>query len=369
MPNLSGLPPAADTPTISIDLALPLGTDGVQREKREGAAETAPGASQSSTANLDRDGSTRFAYPCMPVACTAVGANPGLFVVPGFKPGSSSTVQNARYLLNPTTTTTAPMVTFRGRAPAANPAVGAIVNGRRVNLTATYPATVTAGSTFYVTLTFPAASATPRTITVLGIDQFGGAACTSGHALVKPTAGKRRIVIIGDSYTNGASNSASTPPGAGMTETFAWTLALSMGADEIGQVGIGGTGWVVQNTLGSVSRFQGRIADAMSLNPHVVIFAGGRNDEDTGVQTAVELALDTVGSNVERYVMHTCTNTGQPAVIAAMAAAAKSRGVPFLDMDVNSHAKITDGIHMTFDGHQSYAAEARTRLIAAGAMA
>ena len=56
------------------------------REKRVGVAETAAGASQTSTAALDLNGSTRYRYPGVP---SAIGfpSNPGQYAATDLQPG------------------------------------------------------------------------------------------------------------------------------------------------------------------------------------------------------------------------------------------------------------------------------------------
>lgn len=382
IPDLSGFTPTADTPTISwatlTAAAAPTvsGSSGWYREKRTGVAETAVGGSQSSTNALDLTGSTYFSYPAQPVAVNATAANAGNYVSSDFKPGSNSSVQNARWLFAVSTVTSADVVQYRLRAPVANPFVGMIiVNGKRVTDVSTFTSGISAGGGWGLTLTFP--SSASRTITIYGLNNeggFGGMACNSAYSFAKPTAAiTRRIAIIGDSYVNGSSNSSASPAGANSVETFAWKLAKRMGADEILQAGIGGTGWLSQLSTGTDSLFSGRIDEVMSLSPHGVIFAGGRNDTSTGLQTAVESSLDAVGSSVERYVTHTASNsgggaTGGSASIAAIAAACKTKGVPFIDTDIDGLGKIADGVHPTFSGHGTLGTNVGNGLVKAGAL-
>jgi len=368
MADLS-LAPAIDTPAISIaaigTTAAPLlaGSPGWFREKRLGVAESPAGASQTSTADLDLVGSTHFRYPAVPAAL-GHAANAGQFVVTAQKPGSTAAVQNAKWLFNLEFTTDASAVQLRLRAPVAAPMLGMVlVNGRRIQEGAYSFSGLTAGNAYAVTLTFP--SAGPRVVQIRGMwntdGGFGGATVSAEYSLTKtsPTI-SRRVAIIGDSYVNGAGSYASS--GANSVETFAWRLAALMGADEVVQAGIGGTGWVNQLSTGADSLFAARVAPVMALSPHVVIFAGGRNDPAAGLQAAVEQSLDAVGSGVERYVLPTASEATQADRRAAIQAACTSRSVRYLDVAVDSRPKIADGIHMTYPGHVSYADDAYSLL-------
>lgn len=381
IPDLSALAPAADTPTLSwatsTAAAAPnvAGSSGWYREKRSGVAEAAAGGAQSSTNDLDLTGSTHFSYPAQPAAVPGVTANAGNYVNTGFVPGSNGSVQNARWLFAVSTVTSADIVEYRLRAPVANPFIGQIiVNGKRVSEAVTFTTGISAGGAWILRLTFP--SSALRTITIYGLNNneggFGGMAVNSAYSLTKPTAIiTRRVAIIGDSFVRGSGNSSQTPQGANPVETFLWKLAKRMGADEIVQAGLGGTGWLNQLSTGTDSLFSGRITPVMSLSPHVVIFAGGRNDTATGLQAAVESSLDAVGSTVERYVTHTAANaggggSGGASAIAAIAAACKVKGVPFVDTDIDGLTKLADGIHPTFSAHQTLAANVASGLIKAG---
>lgn len=356
--DIFALTPPEDTPVVTSAavgasaVSTIAGSAGWYREKRIGVAETAPGAAQTSTAGLDIAGSTRFRYPALPSAA-GHAANAGNYILTDYKPGGSP--QNARWLCNVEFITSSPTVEFRLRAPVANPAFGTIkVNGKYVQ-DHNFIATAAAGAGYGVKLSFP--DSRPRRILVMGLSasegDFGGVAVASGYTVVEPTnTPTRRIAFITDSYGNGAGTFATA--GAGSTETFIWRLATYMGADEVIPAGIGSTGWTAILTGQPTSNFAGRISAVMAMNPHVVVFAGGRNDSDVGLQAAVEASLDAVGTGVERYVMRTSANTST-AVNAAIAAACASRGVPYLDVNIDAIPKIADGIHPTFQGHKDLA--------------
>lgn len=347
--------PASDVPTITYASraagAAPgiAGSAGWLREKRIGAAETAPGSTQSSTASLDISGSTRFRYSGVPAA-PAHTANPSQYVETDYKPGGSS--QSARWLFNlEFILENTNQVEIRLNAPSANPSLGmVVVNGRRIQETAVI-ATATAGSGYSATLTFP--SAARRHIRIYGLNgnlgRFGGVAVPAGGIVTKPTnVVGRRIAIIGDSFTNGAN-------GVRATETFAWDLARKMHGDEVIQAGIGGTGFVNIINSEAVSAYSGRVPDVLAMNPHVIIFVGGRNDGNmAGLGAAVEAILDATASVPERWVVsQDLSAPGNTAIQSATSA----KGVGFVDMsDHMSQIEISnDGVHPTFLGHRQFA--------------
>lgn len=326
-------------------------TAGWQREKRVGVTTTAPGGIQSSTAALDTAGDTRFKYSGVPAAI-GYTANPAQYVSTDYKPGGSS--QNAYWLFNVEFTTSSPTVELRLNAPVANPRLGLVlVNDKLVSETAVY-ATATAGNGYAAKLTF--SSSRPRTIKIIGLNhnmgRFGGIAVETGYAISRPASNGKRIAVIGDSWVNGALGSA--PLGANSVETFAWRLARMLGGDEFIQAGIGGTGWVKTINAEPSSNYAGRIPSVMALNPDVIIFTGGRNDSEAGLQVAIEATLDATSSVAERYVIST-TAGGQSLVRTAMEAAATTKSVRYIDVSNSSIAYGTDGIHPTFAGHKAVA--------------
>lgn len=353
------LAPPADIPHISPGHALSgsasptiAPTTGWWREKRDGFAEPDVGTTPATTVNtvLDLTGSTRFAYPALPQG-DPLASFPSGYVISTLKPGG--TAQQAFWPFNVDLVTDSPVIELRLQAPVAAPSLGRIfVNGKPISETATFLSGRTAGSGYGVVLTFDTAAT--RRITIYGLNntvgRFGGVAVLTGHTVTKPTAPvTKRLAVIGDSFVNGAGSSISATSGANIVETFALRVAVELGMDEVILAGIGGTGY----TGGAAGeKFIDRVSAVMALNPTHVLVAGGRNDTATGEQAAVEAVLDAIGAGVTRWVTHTASNASQAAVIAAIAAGAASRGVTFVDLDIDSVPKIVgDGVHPTFAGH------------------
>lgn len=354
--------PAADTPTLTSAAVgasaatTVAGSAGWLREKRVGVAENVPGASQTSTAALDVTGSTRFAYPGVPSGAGFV-SNPGQYVDTPFKPGGSS--QNAYWLFSVAFLTDSPVVQLRFNAPTTNPSSMIRINGRRLQ-DQSEAATSAAGSGYGWTLTFP--SAGTRHIRLDGMQggegRWGGVAVASGYTATKPsTTYDKTVAVIGDSYSNGA---GSYPNGANPMETFIWRLAGLMGADNVIACGIGGTGWNTEINSDPNSLFSARVAPVMAFNPDVLVWVGGRNDSanPTGLQSAVESTFSSAQSynpNIPMYVVHSSTNTDP--VNSQIQAACANYGVTYLNVDVDSLPKISDGIHPTYAGHVTLANE------------
>lgn len=347
-------PPAADTPVITFDAA---GYGTLVAPKRIGDV---------ANAGLDMDGDTRFRYFGFPQG-VATPADPTQFVDTTLKPGGAT--QAAAWPFSVEFETTSDIVQVKSRAGTASPNQGIIlVNGRFVQDTRIL-STTAAGSWTRMRLTFP--STGYRRIQIIGLNptlgSFGGVQVTTGHSVIRPNyAVKRRIAIIGDSLTNG---SGVAPGGAATSETYALRLAYLMGADQVILAGIGGTGWVTQSGGETQSHFGARVAPVVAMDPDVIIFMGSRNDPTaTGVQAAVEAALDGCASVPEVYVTGTVTATGFTAQNAAVKAGTEAKGRKFVDLagiiygtgkagaltnDGNADFFIgTDGIHPTHEGHK-----------------
>lgn len=350
------LAPSVDIPTISAGHALGgsatptiSSPSGWWREKRQGFAETAVGSTPATSVNTDLDltGSTRFKYPCLPEG-DPLGSFPSGYVISTLKPGGDAQVASWAFTVE--FETASPVIELRLQAPVSAPCLGRIlVNGKPIAQHAHFLSGRTAGSGYGVTLTF--ATSALRRITIYSLNnnvgRFGGVAVQTGYTVAKPTRTiTTRMAIIGDSFVNGANNS--TTNGANIVETFAFRVAQMLGMDEVILAGIGSTGFTAGS---SPTRFIDRVSAVMAMSPTHVLIAGGRNDSATGEQAAVEACLDAIGSGVTRWVTHTCSSS-QATVIAAIAAGCASRGVPFIDLDIESIPKIAgDGVHPTTDGH------------------
>ena len=361
-PDYSGIAPSYNQPTITTT-AVPAaaattiaGSAGWLREKRIGVAENIPGGSQTSTNAPDLTGSTRFAYPGL-AAASAEASSPGNYIRSNYKPGGSS--QNAYWLMTIDLVTDATEIEYRINVAVTNGWFGLVcVDGLRVDV---HPLMITsppnAGSGAGVKLTFP--DSRERRITVYGLNQaqgrFGGVAVNAGATVTKASTPSRTIVVLGDSYVAGSAGTLAV-------ETFAWQLALKMGADCVVQAGIGGTGFVTDLSGEPTSSFDGRIADILAMNPAAVIVAGGRNDTASSLQAAVESLLSSLSSVPERYVIPTASESSQASVRVAMQAACTAQNVPYIDVAIDALEKIGDGIHPTYNGHQALAADAFARM-------
>lgn len=342
----------SDAPSID-------GSAGWYREKRLGADEKPPNVGgQYDGGALDLDGSTYFRYPALPAA-SDYGPNPGRIIISDLKPGGDA--QYAFWLFNVEFVTTSPVVEFALNPGVTNGHLGLVlVDGKRVSERAVRH-TSTNGTGMAAKMTFPTTKA--RTITVYGLNdgtgRFGGVGVAPGHTVTKPkTRPTRRIAFIGDSFVNGAGD-------VDATETFVWRLANLMGADEVLQVGIGGTGWAATPGGSQATRFVNRIPEVLAMNPDVIIFGGGRNDSPDGTQAAVAEALELVKGR-EVYVVSTASDEGQAAVNDAISAGAKSAGVPFIRANID-RLPLLDDVHLTYDAHQRFADELYTQIVFARA--
>lgn len=321
------------------------GSAGWYREKRVGQAEVAPGANQAS-GDLDMTGSTFFSYPGVPKAIDWSN-NPGRVIITELKPGGDA--QFAYWLFNLEFVTSSPQVEIFINSSTANGKFGSIsVNGKPIakrNVRHNQPAGIGMGAK----LTFP--SAKERTIRITGLNsgngRWGGVAVAPGYDVKKSVfRPARKFATIGDSFVNGTNEVAST-------ETFIWRLAGLMGADELLQVGIGGTGF--HNTQNN-STFINRVPAVLDYKPDVLIIAGGRNDPPANLQAAVETFLDAVSSVKEVYLVTTASDSGQAAVNDAMRAGAEAKGVPFIRANVDRYPR-EDAVHLSFEGHEGFADE------------
>jgi lysophospholipase L1-like esterase len=334
----------SDTSTIP-------GSPGRFREKRVGAAETAAGAGQSSAGDLDLTGSSHYRYHGFPSA-PDFASNSTRSVATTVKPGGNS--QFANWLLGLGFTTSSPSMRIALNPVATNGDLGFItVNGQPISARATI-FTASAGNPTEAILTFP--DSRSRTIVIEGLNQnqgrFGGITVENGYTITKPTKViKRRIAFIGDSFVNGNGVGVDS---ASETETFIWRLAKLMGADEIIQAGVGGTGFVNGGGDGSPGLYSNRVAPVLAMAPDVLFISGGYNDNTTGLASAIGSVLSATASVPERYLVYTGSDASVGAIYASSAAAA---GVPFIAPDIASLPKLVDGVHPTWAGHQTLADE------------
>lgn len=357
-PDLFRHTPADDTPVITFeaydvwsDTTTIPGSLGRYREKRVGAAEVTPPANQASTADLDLTGSTHYRYHGFPRA-TDFAANSSRSVSTPLKPGGSS--QFANWLFGVEFVTSSPVVKIALNPVGTNVNLGFItVNGLRISDRAT-PFTATGGNPTEAVFTFPHEGR--RTIRIEGLNQnqgrFGGVTVAPGYTITRPTFPvRRRVAFIGDSFVNGNGIGADQ---ASETETFVWRLGTYMGADEIIQAGVGGTGFVNGGGDGATGVYQARIADVLAMQPDLLVFSGGYNDTTPGLSDAIAVALAATTGVRERYVVYTGVDATVRDVYRTAAATA---GVKFAAPDVVGLVKLGDGVHPTYASHQILADE------------
>jgi hypothetical protein len=363
--DLEELALAEDTPTISYQtmggssspsFGSGITSAGWYREKRVGVAQVAPGGSQSSTADLDIDGSTYFRYPgVIEVDNWAGGSTTGRYVETPLKTGGG--VQSARWLMGiEFEIENTDRVQIALNAVVSNGRLGTLlVNGRRVS--ASDLATVsTAGSGYAVTLVFP--SVGTRRIKIYGLNhnqgRFGGVAVPTGGIVREPADPlTRRIVFLGDSLVNGST-------GVSALQTFVWDIGRAMKADDIVQLGIGGTGFT-NNGGDAEGLYIDRVPDILALNPDALVIVGGRNDGSAaGLGAAVTAVLDATESIGERWLLsENVSSTGN----TAMQSAANAAGVEFVDLsDYDDLVPLSDGVHPTLTGHRELAVIAIERM-------
>ena len=325
------------------------GSPGWLREKRVGAAESSPGAAQSSTADLDLTGSTRYRYPGVPAAIGSP-SNAGQYVSTDLQPGA---VANSHWPFAVEFDTSSPTVAFRYNAPSTNPTLGRIlVDGLPITDSAG-SATASAGAGYYMLLTFP--DSRSRTITVIAGNstqgRWGGCAVDSGYTITKPTDTLGLMAVISDSYGRGAG-------GVGTVDAAPWRLAWELGyGRSVCLAAVGGTGINYDGTGTSAASFDGRVAGVMGLNPEVVLIFGGRNDAGgPTLQAAIESLLDAIGSTPLRVVASTASEGSQASVRSSMSAGAASRSVDYIDTTIDTLPKL-DAVHPTLDGHKTLADE------------
>jgi hypothetical protein len=346
--------PAVDTPvvtfgTLSSSAAPTITSSGWHREKRVGSSEVVEATPVSRSADLDIAGTTFFRYISLPNA-QGTTANPGHYVSSPYLPGSSSSVQNQRWKMGIEFTTTSRYVQFRLRAPSASPSFGLLyVNGRLVQDTFITATGISAGAGYYALLTFP--DSRERTIRLLNVNgqegQFGGVAVDTGATCKAPLSpvGKR-VAVIGDSYSVSAG-------GVSLVKNWVLDVAKHLGADEVVNAGIGGTGWVVQLSTGTASRFDARYSLVSAFAPDIVLFCGGRNDAP-GIQSAVEAGVRAFPNSVVA-VVSTASNGTQATVTAEIAAACAATGAIPVMLNVDGYEKGGDAIHLTEAGHRLFA--------------
>lgn len=324
-------------------------TEGWWREKRVGASEPAVGTWPSATSVPDLTGSSYFRYPGT-VDAEASGTSPSDLITAGPVPGGAGVY--AYWPLNVEFVTESPVIDIRAfTAVAGGNFARILVDGKPVSDRNYKNTSGSAGVGIVVRLEF--SEPRERKISLYGISGgFGGVAVADGYTVRRSFAPRRRVAIIGDSWVGGAGSGAeSVHP----TETFAFELALRMGADSILWGAIGGTGYVKALSGQPTSIFAGRVEDILATRPDVVVIAGGRNDYDvtSTLRQAVADLLASLDDIPEVYVVPTGSETSAARQLIALGAEDADR--LYIDFPVDSIEKITDGVHPTWEGHQELA--------------
>jgi len=167
----------------------------------------------------------------------------------------------------------------------------------------------------------------------------------------KVTDGAARVVVLGDSYSEGA----------GLDGSMAWpVLAGASQGWETNVASVGSTGFVNQGPCGGQS-FGQRLDRVLAANPQTLIIAGGVNDSESSpveVQSAASAVLYLVAA-VPNVVVIGPTNASAknnlPDVDAALSKAAAANGrkyVSALSWDIEYQP---DDLHPTESGQQAYA--------------
>lgn len=294
---------------------------------------------------------------------TSNGGNGDLGLSGETKPGGAA--QAAGYVLTPYFLTTSDQVEmfFYSIGTTSTPIIR--VNGKAVSdmiLTR-----VVVGNSFKINIVFPTSRL--RKIEIMGSSGFSGVRVPAGNTISKPPAPSRIMCIIGDSWVNGAGSGQTG--GAQNTETFAPQLLTLLGADEMGLMGIGGTGWLA---TGATSSYRTRIAATLALNPQVLVFYGSQNDGTPAAgllraEVAAVLAMCSAVPTI--YVIGTALNNAYTAASAEVKAATIEAGRTFIDMEGyisgagkmgapvgrgnGDFFKYTDGVHPTFLAHKALA--------------
>lgn len=207
------------------------------------------------------------------------------------------------------------------------------VNGQKVTDLMQSSGGTTAGSGHMLNIDF--GSAGPRHIRLdLTTFPFGGVYIPPTASLWAATSRTDRVMVLGDSVSDGSSYST----GAGCGTWFYRTARL-LGMNDAWEQGRGGTGYI---TPGSFAVFQDRLAgDVYPYKPGKLFVWGGYND-NTGSQSAISAAASTLYSSIKTnlpdtqvFVLGCWAPTGSPAgsivnTDATLRAAALVAGFPFI---------------------------------------
>lgn len=238
-----------------------------------------------------------------------------------------------------------------------------IVDGQYVSLS---PTVVATGGRQYIVLDFGSKAA--RTIIVESAlsNGFDGIHVAVGDTVSYPALEPRIALFLGDSFTRGTGTQA-TGDAAGLAGDGYYTvLAEQLGFENIWASGLGGTGFVADNTGASYTLGQRLVADiarAKSFGTVAKVFvAMGLNDLGlSGIQAAASADFDTIRAQLPAASVSvlcpwdsaapgapsSAFNTAKAAIQAAMAGRG---GFHFLDIEGTSYTKY-DATHPDSAGH------------------
>lgn len=213
------------------------------------------------------------------------------------------------------------------------------IDGQRVTdlpvMTTTLTPAPTGGQRFMLKLTF-GTSAVRRITIEGGYLPFGGLYAGVGSTVSAPPPFSTKVVVQGDSIVA----SSSETPGLG-NGTWPLRLANYIGADEMFNVGVGGTGYLNTTPVTFINRIADlRVSATPAERANVIIFFGGVNDRTQtsgAITTAAQAVFDAAIAaepQAEIYVFG-CWVQAWPVPAAnitvdnALKAAAAASGVPF----------------------------------------
>lgn len=195
----------------------------------------------------------------------------------------------------------------------------------------------------------------------------------AGATITKPSFTGPKIAIIGDSYVNGAGDSADFPnQGTSIFETFGIRFARAFDTSAIPVLaGIGGTGWLAG---GELSSFRTRVPAVLSTNPDLLVFSGSINDDTFGtteLRTAMSQTLALCASVPKVMVLWTPSSDSDYwfRIRDALRTETLAAGRQFFDLTgvlrgtgrigvpagdgTNDYYRMTDGAHPTLAGHKA----------------
>lgn len=199
------------------------------------------------------------------------------------------------------------------------------------------------GGGYFVLVEFASQANRHVVIEMDSIMEFGGVYVeTSDHVWKSSTPVGPRVIVLGDSYTEGS--------GANGIQSWAVEMANALGWRDIQPSGSGGTGYLNPGTGGRV-KFRDRVQDdVLDRSPDIVIVAGGINDAGSYTASAIEteaaLLFDAIATGAPTATLIALSNwrqNGSPdstvlAVRDAIESAATGRVDLFIDSIVAESA-------------------------------